>query len=185
MLNAFTAKRMTDGTSFSHFELMRKRFIELCEAYIENAAKNSAFSCSFIYYFNADDEIAKCEDYLWHADVQDALQDAGYDVEIRDNRENNCVAININWRLMPTDAQEEIEVLKDMIVNGFTNSKKGKKSHYEFIFSNDDERVMGEIAIGLAERQLKPDIIVKHFDEIIWGADYDPCIKYIVSVEWK
>lgn len=184
MLNAFTARRMTDGTSFSHFELMRKRFIELCEAYIEKAATNHAFSCSFIYYFNADDKIAKCEDYLWHADVQDALQDAGYDVEIRDNRENNCVAINISWRLISADAQEEIEVLKDMIVNELTDSKKGKKSHCEFTFSNDDERVMGELAIGLAKRQLKPNI-VKSFDEIIWGSDYELCTKYVISAEWK
>lgn len=184
MLNAFTAKRMTDGTFFSHFELMRERFIGLCEAYIKNAAKNSAFSCSFIYYFNADYEIAKCEDYLWHADVQDALQDAGYDVEIRDNCENNCVAININWRLTSADAQAEIEVLKDMIVNELTNSKKGKKSHCEFTFYNDDERVMGERAIELAERQLEPDI-AKCFDEIIWGSDYEPRTKYIINAEWK
>lgn len=184
MLNAFTAKRMTDGTFFSHFELMRERFIGLCEAYIKNAAKNHAFSCSFIYYFSANDEIAKCEEYLWHADVQDALQDAGYDVEIRDNCENNCVAINISWRLTSTDAQEEIEVLKDMIVNELTNNKKGKKSHCEFTFYNDDERVMGERAIELAERQLEPDI-AKCFDEIIWGSDYEPCTKYVISAEWK
>lgn len=184
MLNAFTAKRMTDATFFSHFELMRERFNELCEAYIKNAAKNHAFSCSFIYYFSADDEIAKCEDYLWHADVQDTLQDAGYDVEIRDNRENNCVVINISWRLISADAQEEIEVLKDMIVNELTNSKKGKKSRCEFTFSNDDEYVMGERAIELAEEQLEPDI-AKCFDEIIWGGGYEPCIKYIISAEWK
>lgn len=184
MLNAFTAKRMTDSTFFSRFELMRERFNELCEAYIKNAAKNHAFSCSFIYYFSADDEIAKCEDYLWHADVQDTLQDADYDVEIRDNRENNCVAINISWRLISADAQEEIEVLKDMIVNELKDSKKGKKSHCEFTFLNDDERVMGELAIGLAKRQLKPDI-VKSFDEIIWGSDYEPCTKYVISAEWK
>lgn len=184
MLNAFAAHRMTDHTSFSHFELMRERFIGLCEAYIKNAAKNNLFSCSFVYYFNTYEEIAKCEDYLWHADVQDALQDAGYDVEIRDNRENNCVAININWRLTSADAQAEIEELKDMIVNELTNSKKGKKSHCEFTFYNDDERVMGERAIELAERQLEPDI-AKCFDEIIWGSDYEPCTKYVISAEWK
>ena len=183
MLNAFTAKRMTDNTLFSRFELMRERFNELCEAYIKNAAKNHAFSCSFIYYFSTDDEIAKCEDYLWNVDVQDALRDAGYDVEIRDNRENNCVAINISWRLISADAQEEIEVLKDMIVNKLTNSKKGKKSRCEFTFSNDDERIMGELAIGLAKRQLKPDI-AKCFDEIM-GTDYETCTKYVISVEWK
>ena len=60
MLNAFAAKRMTDNTFFTRFELMRERFIGLCEAYIKNAAKNSAFSCSFIYYFSTNDEIAKC-----------------------------------------------------------------------------------------------------------------------------
>lgn len=184
MLNAFTAKRMTDNTFFSSFELMRERFIELCEAYIKNAAKTNTFFCSFIYYFSADDEIAKCEDYLWHADVQNALRDAGYDVEIRDYRENNCIAITISWRLISTDAQEEIEVLKDMIVNGLINSKKGKKSRCEFTFSNDDERIMGELAIELAERQLEPDI-AKCFDEIIWKADYEPCTKYVISVEWK
>ena len=43
---------------------------------------------------------------------------------------------------------------------------------------------MGELAIELAEKQLKPDI-AKCFDEIIWGADYDPRIKYVISVEWK
>lgn len=183
MLNAFAAKRMTDNTLFSRFELMRERFNELCEAYIKNAAKNNAFSCPFIYYFSADDEIAKCEDYLWHVDVQDALRDAGYDVEIRDNRENNCVAINISWRLISADAQDEIEVLKDMIVNKLTNSKKGKKSRCEFTFSNDDERIMGELAIGLAKRQLEPDI-AKCFDEIM-GTDYETRTKYVISVEWK
>ena len=184
MLNAFTAKRITDNTFFSSFELMRERFIELCEAYIKNAAKTNAFFCSFIYYFSADDEIAKCEDYLWHADVQDTLRDAGYDVEIRDYRENNCIAINISWRLTPAAAKEEIEVLKDMIVNGLINSKKCKKSRCEFTFSNDDERIMGERAIELAEEQLEPDI-AKCFDEIIWKADYEPCTKYVISVEWK
>lgn len=44
-------------------------------------------------------------------------------------------------------------------------------------------RVMGELAIGLAKRQLKPDI-AKCFDEIM-GTDYETCTKYIISVEWK
>ena len=184
MLNAFTAHRMTDHTSFSYFELMRERFIELCEAYIKNAAKNNLFSCSFVYYFNTYEEIAKCEDYLWHADVQDALRNAGYDVEIRDCREDNYVAININWRLTSADAQEEIEELKDMIVNGLKNSRQGKKSRCEFTFSNDDERIMGERAIELAEEQLEPDI-AKCFDESIWRAEYEPCTKYVINVEWK
>lgn len=184
MLNAFAAKRITDSSFFSSFELMRERFISLCEAYIKNAAKNDAFSCSFIYYFSARNETAKCEDYLWHVDVQDALRDAGYDVEIRDHRDGNYVAININWRLTPADAQEEIEVLKDMVVDGLKNSRQGKKSRCEFTFSNDDERVMGELAIELAEKQLEPDI-AKCFDEIIWSGSYEPCIKYIISAEWK
>ena len=112
------------------------------------------------------------------------MRDAGYDVEIIDHREDNYVAININWRLTSADAQEEIEELKDMIVNGLKNSRQGKKSRCEFTFSNDDEYVMGELAIELAEKQLEPDI-AKCFDEIIWGYDYEPCIKYIISAEWK
>lgn len=184
MLNAFTAQRMTDSSFFSRFELMRERFIELCEAYIKNAAKNDTFSCSFIYYFSADDETARCEDYLWHADVQDALRDAGYYVEIRDHREGNYVAVNISWQLTSADAREEIEELKDMIINELKNSRQGKKSRCEFTFSNDDERVMGERAIELAEAQLEPDI-AKCFDEIIWGRHYEPCTKYIISAEWK
>lgn len=184
MLNAFTAKRMTDNTFFTRFELMRERFIGLCEDYIKNAAKNDLFSCSFVYYFNTDEKIAKCEDYLWHADVQDALRDADYDVEIRDHREGNYVAVNISWQLTSADAREEIEELKDMIINELKNSRQGKKSRCEFTFSNDDERVMGERAIELAEAQLEPDI-VKPFNEIIWGADYDPWTKYVLDVEWK
>lgn len=192
MLNAFTAQRMADSSNnrimnisfFSRFELMRERLIRLCEAYIKNAAKNGAFSCSFTYYFSANDEIAKCEDYLWHADVQDALRDAGYSIEIRDHREGNYVAINISWQLTSADAREEIEELKDMIINGLKNSRRGKKSRCEFTFSNDDECVMGKRAIELAEAQLEPDI-AKCFDEAIWGGHYEPCIKYMISAEWK